>query len=279
MDQGNVNQVGDIDLTINGQTQGDILYFNGTSWLRLAPGTADQSLRTGGAGANPAWETVDNATDLSIASQTTGDMLYYNGANWVRLAGGTSGDVLTANGAGVAPTYQTPTSGGATFAAGDYIIARDDNFGKISSGTVLAKKKEIVVNGDGTLRIKFDIRSHSVGGSQVFRIYRNGGAVGTQRTASASWVTWSEDIAGWSVGDTCELWGRKDVGGGGANVWFRRLRLYSDTPFSSERITTNSVGGYPLSTSGYGAATAAVTGYLEIEVNGTVYKMCHNGTL
>ena len=111
MDQGDVTQVGVVDLTITNQAQGDILYFNGTNWVRLAPGTADQSLRTGGAGANPAWETVDNATDLSIASQTTGDMLYYNGANWVRLAGGTSGDVLTANGAGVAPTYQTPAAG------------------------------------------------------------------------------------------------------------------------------------------------------------------------
>ena len=112
MDYGDINALGEVDLTITGQTQGDILYFNGSNWLRLAPGTDGQSLRTGGAAANPAWENIDNATDLSIASQTTGDMLYYNGANWVRLAGGTSGDVLTANGAGAAPTYQTPAGGG-----------------------------------------------------------------------------------------------------------------------------------------------------------------------
>ena len=112
MDYGIIQNIGAVDLKISGQAQGDILYFNGTDWLRLPAGTANTSLRTNGAGANPAWENVDNATDLSIASQTTGDVLYYNGANWVRLAGGASGDVLSGNGVGVAPTYQTPAGGG-----------------------------------------------------------------------------------------------------------------------------------------------------------------------
>jgi hypothetical protein len=37
------------------QAQGDILFFDGTSWVRLAPGTAGQCLKSGGAGANPSW--------------------------------------------------------------------------------------------------------------------------------------------------------------------------------------------------------------------------------
>lgn len=44
-------------LTIASQAQGDILYFNGTSWVRLAPGTAGQRLQTNGAGADPSWTT------------------------------------------------------------------------------------------------------------------------------------------------------------------------------------------------------------------------------
>lgn len=36
-------------------TQGDILYHNGTSWVKLGPGTVGQYLKTNGAGANPAW--------------------------------------------------------------------------------------------------------------------------------------------------------------------------------------------------------------------------------
>jgi len=35
--------------------QGDVLYHNGTSYVRLAPGTAGHHLQTGGAGANPSW--------------------------------------------------------------------------------------------------------------------------------------------------------------------------------------------------------------------------------
>lgn len=36
-------------------SQGDITYFNGSQWVRLAAGTVGQVLRTGGSGANPAW--------------------------------------------------------------------------------------------------------------------------------------------------------------------------------------------------------------------------------
>ena len=35
--------------------QGDVLYYNGTSYVRLAPGTSGQVLVSGGAGANPSW--------------------------------------------------------------------------------------------------------------------------------------------------------------------------------------------------------------------------------
>ena len=38
-------------------TQGDILYYNGSAWVALAPGTSGQSLTTGGASANPSWTT------------------------------------------------------------------------------------------------------------------------------------------------------------------------------------------------------------------------------
>ena len=38
--------------------QGDVLYHNGTSYVRLAPGTSGQYLQTAGAAANPTWGTV-----------------------------------------------------------------------------------------------------------------------------------------------------------------------------------------------------------------------------
>lgn len=91
-------------------TQGVILYFNGTDWVALSPGTAGQVLKTGGAGANPSWGLPG---DLSITSQAQGDVLYFNGTNWVRLAAGTSGQYLKTQGAGANPTWDTvSTSGG-----------------------------------------------------------------------------------------------------------------------------------------------------------------------
>lgn len=51
-------------LSITSQAQGDILYFNGTAWVRLAPGTSGQVLQTNGAGANPMW--IAGTTDRSV---------------------------------------------------------------------------------------------------------------------------------------------------------------------------------------------------------------------
>ena len=44
--------------------QGDIIYFNGTDWMDLAPGTSGQYLKTNGAGANPGW--ADSTAETSI---------------------------------------------------------------------------------------------------------------------------------------------------------------------------------------------------------------------
>ncbi len=64
------------DLTISGQAQGDILYFNGTNWVRLAAGTAQQALITAGSGANPfwgpnAWSTYAPTITASVGAFTT----------------------------------------------------------------------------------------------------------------------------------------------------------------------------------------------------------------
>jgi hypothetical protein len=42
--------------------QGDIAYFNGTSWTRLPAGVVGQVLQTGGPSANPSWLTTVNST-------------------------------------------------------------------------------------------------------------------------------------------------------------------------------------------------------------------------
>jgi hypothetical protein len=44
-----------IDVAGGPPSQGDIIYHNGTSWVRLAAGTSGHFLKTLGSGANPAW--------------------------------------------------------------------------------------------------------------------------------------------------------------------------------------------------------------------------------
>lgn len=77
--------------------QGDILYFNGTNLVNLAPGTSGQFLKTNGAGANPSYATIPGG----------GDML---GAN--NLSDLVSASTARTNlGLGTAATANTGTSG------------------------------------------------------------------------------------------------------------------------------------------------------------------------
>ena len=61
-----------VDLTISGQQQGDVLYHDGTNWVRLAAGAAGQVLQTNGAGQNPTWEDPSTVSSSSLKSQQFG---------------------------------------------------------------------------------------------------------------------------------------------------------------------------------------------------------------
>ena len=47
-----------------GTAQGDIMYYDGTNWVRLAAGTNTHVLTTTGAGANPYWAAGSSGTAL-----------------------------------------------------------------------------------------------------------------------------------------------------------------------------------------------------------------------
>lgn len=79
--------------------QGDILYDNGTSLVRLTPGTSGQFLKTQGASANPTWDTPANGFKLTSttnvsAAATTGaisisaDKVYFVKYDFVNFSGG-----------------------------------------------------------------------------------------------------------------------------------------------------------------------------------------------
>lgn len=55
-----------------GNTQGDILYQNGSGWVVLPPGTNGQVLKTQGAGANPVWGSTSGTGTVTSVSTGTG---------------------------------------------------------------------------------------------------------------------------------------------------------------------------------------------------------------
>ncbi len=82
--------------TVNGQ----ILYWNGTAWVTLAPGANGTNLKLNNG--LPVWE---NSVGSIPSGTSTGQLLYWNGTAWVTLAPGTDGKILRwANGS---PTWDS----------------------------------------------------------------------------------------------------------------------------------------------------------------------------
>jgi hypothetical protein len=87
--------------------QGSVLYFDGATWVPLAPGAAGNVLTTQGAGANPIWN-----PPISIPGAVQGSILYLNGAGvWTHLPPGAAGDMLQTQGAGANPAWATLGAG------------------------------------------------------------------------------------------------------------------------------------------------------------------------
>lgn len=78
--------------------QGDVLYYNGTNLVHLAPGTSGQFLKTQGAGANPVWATA--------SAGSTGDIqTFTSSGTWTKPA-------LSANALVIVSVWGTGGGGG-----------------------------------------------------------------------------------------------------------------------------------------------------------------------
>ena len=54
--------------------QGDILYFDGSNWVRLPAGTSGQFLKTLGSGADPAWDSPAGSGDMQKSTYDTNNL-------------------------------------------------------------------------------------------------------------------------------------------------------------------------------------------------------------
>ena len=75
------NVVDGTHIALGSDAQGDIMYYNGTNYVRLPPGTDGQFLETNGAAANPQWSTASGTGDVSgPASSTDNAIARFDGA-------------------------------------------------------------------------------------------------------------------------------------------------------------------------------------------------------
>lgn len=65
------NSVDGTKIALGSDAQGDIAYFNGTDWARLAAGTSGNFLKTQGASANPIWDAATTITTVRKTADET----------------------------------------------------------------------------------------------------------------------------------------------------------------------------------------------------------------
>ena len=78
----NNNAVDGAKIAMTSDAQGDVLFYGGTDYERLAPGTSGKFLKTQGAGANPTWDDVPAASPVGGGS----DKIFYENGQTVTTA-------------------------------------------------------------------------------------------------------------------------------------------------------------------------------------------------
>jgi hypothetical protein len=91
------NAVDGAQIALTGNVQGAVMYYNGTDWVVLTPGTSGEALKTQGAAQNPVWGAVSstgdfaNGGDTATANRTLGNNDNYamgfetNAINWLNI--------------------------------------------------------------------------------------------------------------------------------------------------------------------------------------------------
>jgi len=118
---------------------------------------------------------------------------------------------LSSGGVGATQLADSSVSQGkmVNYTAGDRLLIKSVQETTSTLTTYIALK-QIRLDRGGTLRISFKLRRVGDSLLRVYgRVYRNGSAVGTERsTTSVSGDTYTQDISGWSAGDRIQVYGR-----------------------------------------------------------------------
>jgi len=121
--------------SLSGIAQGDVVYYNGTDWTRLAAGTSGQFLKTNGSGGNPVWDDVDLGTAAALDVGTGAN-------NVVQLD--SSGNLPAINGAAL-----TGIDAGGIELLGSYTVSSSASSHDIITGLDLSTYHRVTIAATG----------------------------------------------------------------------------------------------------------------------------------
>lgn len=149
-------------------------------------------------------ETVNGATTYAIHPTET-VIVYCDGAKFLLFGKAPPSVVATFNGLNgdiVLADIQSHTAGTKYF-----LLSSQETMTNTTNAELLNCK----IMQDGVYRVRFTIAAAGSGGVGNARIYKNGSAVGTQRSSSSN-TTYTEDVT-CVVGDTIQIFGYQNVSG------------------------------------------------------------------
>ena len=200
-------------IALTGNVQGTVMYYNGTDWVVLTPGSSGEALKTQGAGANPVWGAVSstgdfaNGGDTATANRTLGNNDNYsmgfetNAINWLnintdgipQITGGLQANFDTA---GVASTLSAGINASVT------TIPITSSTGFPATGTVGVGTEEITYTGIAGNTLTGATRGAN---STTAAAHSSGAAIGTVFSTPANYNALSAGPIGVAVGSTITL--------------------------------------------------------------------------
>ena len=183
------NAVTGAKIAMTSDAAGDVIYYNGTDYTRLAIGSANQVLQVNSGASAPEWagvtatEIADNAVSgakIALGSDAQGDIMYYNGTDYVRLAKGTAGQSLQMNSGATAPEWAA--GGGGATATHAYTNQSSTSYaGTGTSGTGIDVNTTVSTEASGAGEREIFIKKIDTNNEGVFAIiHKNGKAVEVQ---------------------------------------------------------------------------------------------------
>ena len=207
------NAVDGAQIALTGNVQGSIMYYNGTDWVQLSPGTSGDGLKSQGSGQNVAWGAVTstgdfaNGGDTATANRTLGNNDNYamgfetNAINWLnintdgipQITGGLSANFDTA---GVGTTLSAGIDASVT------TIPITSSTGFPATGTVGVGTEEITYTGVAGNTLTGGTRGAN---STTAAAHLSAAAIGTVFSTPSNYNALSAGPVGVAVGSTITL--------------------------------------------------------------------------